>query len=224
MQTLKSIVQEVIAGVEGGVFTDETKFEEGYIQEIVHQARALLLKTQHPISQLWTNEYHPPYSEDLQENDFCEIKIAIPTPIIFDNQGEGLLYLGGKDGRSPFKRIGYLGDESIEYAHPITTPRKGRISFSISAKDKDFFVAKIYGNVTLENILVRVVAYDPTKLPSFREDKDLYPISGELLTELKSILIRLLSPEANTPPDVLGNTSGELNDVYRALNAFKKRQ
>lgn len=219
MQTLESLTEEIIAQVQGGVYTDETKFESFFIESIIHQTRSDLLKLQPVVSQLWVNEYNPPYSVDLQEGDFCSIKIEVPTPIIFSAHGEGLIYVGGIDGKTPFKRIGYLGDDSLAFQHPLTTPSEEDISYSISAKDTDFNFVKVYGNVSLENILVKVVAYNPTLIPTFRRDKDLYPITGDLITQMKAgVTNRLMVQMASTPSDTLGDTRDPLTDGYRTRN------
>lgn len=225
MQTLESLTQEITAQVEGGISTDETKFEPLFVESIIHQTRATLLKPQTVVSQLWVNEYNPPYSVDLQEGDFCDIIIEVPAPIMFDRHGEGLIYIGAANGKQPFRRIGYLGDSSLAFQHPLTKPSEKDVSYSVSAKDKDFLVVQVYGNVSLENILVKVVAYNPTLLPSFRRDTDLYPITGDLITQMKSgVANSLMSQMAQTPADTLGDTQDPMGDIYSALNRMKKRR
>lgn len=223
METFVQIRQEVISQVQGGVYTDETKFEPSFVDALIHQARANLLKDQRMINEMWVSEYNPVYSIEFQEGDYCEIKIEIPTPINFTFQGDGILYLGGVDGRSPFKRLGYTSSVSTAYQHPKTRPSQEKVSYSLSAKDTNFLYAKIYGNPSIEDILVRVVAFDPTLIPNYRIETDLYPISGDLLIQLKTnVLNNLMAQMAGTPADTLGNTADGLNEVYKALNNLKR--
>lgn len=225
METLTQIRQAVIADVEGGVYTDETKFEDSMVDMFIHECRAELIKKEQVINDMWVQSYTPVFSDYFQEGDYCKIKIEIPVPIVFKNQGTGIIYLGGIDGKSPFRAQSYGVASHTAYQHPSTRPSKRKKSYTLTAANTDFLYAEIEGDPDIENILVKQVCFNPTKVPNFRSDTDFYPISGELMIELKTnVLKKLMQYMAQTPTDTLGNTSDALNDAYRALNKIKTQR
>jgi len=224
-KTLKELTQDSIAQVSGAAKVDESKFYEPTVDNLIHEVRASILSKQQNIMKSWVSEFFPTYSTELQENDYCTIKIESPTPIIFPNQGEAFIYVGSKNGITPFRRIGMMGSIATDYAHPATKPSQKRVSYDFSNEGTGYTYIRVYGNVSIENILVKLIAFNPTQIPTFRRDTDIYPISGELIPELRlGVFNKLMQQMAQTPQDTIADGEDPLNAIYRAANAMKRNR
>lgn len=227
MQTLKQITQEVIAQVSGATMTDESKFEESFVDMLVHQVRAELFLASDTsiLNDAWQYSYYPEYYLDMQATGECYVSFTIPSLILLENGNDTITYLGSRNGMKPFNRIGLLGDISIDMAHPITNPyKKGPVSWALSQNEALGMVATVYGNSDIENIKAKGVWYNPTDLPNYRRDTDNYPITGEMIMPLKTgVFDKLMQKMAQTPQDTLSNSADLLNDIYKLANQYKSR-
>jgi hypothetical protein len=217
VQTLQQITQEIIAQVEGGVFTDETKFQEPYIDSLVHQARADLFR-QNPediISNFWIQSYYPTYSQYINDNGDCYVAWVVDATPLLGNDGTDMTtYFGPANGKIGYNRIGLYGSEAVDFAHPLTNPnKKGLPSYKwgyVEAFGK--MGIKCYGNIDIQSPRVDFVHFDPTQNPNYRRSTDLYPISGELLAPLKlGALNKLMAQQAQVPSDSLANSEDLTN-------------
>lgn len=211
METLQQITQEIISQVEGGSFTDETKFEEEFVDAIVHQVRADLFRQNinSVQSNLWVQRYTPTYSEYINEDGDCFVKFRLCAPILDGNGGDITVYVGPENGKVGYTRIGLYGSESVDFAHPLTNPyKKGLPSYKWEYfEDWGSVGIKVYGNTDVRNIRVDFIHANPTQNPKFRRATDAYPISEELIVPLKTgVMNRLMAQMAQVPADNLSNS------------------
>lgn len=217
METLQNITQEIIAQVEGGVFTDETKFEETFVDSIVHQVRADLFRQNQSniMSNQWQQSYFPEYVETMQETGDCFVRFYAPASILTKDGGDMTSYVGPASGKVGYTRLGLYGSISVDLAHPITNPfKKGVAGYVLEYADTGQMQVKIYGNIDIQSFRMDFVHYNPTDNPSYRRSTDLYPISGELLVSLKAgVMNKLMGQMAARPSDSLSNSQDNTNEI-----------
>lgn len=222
METLQQITQEIIAQVEGAAFTDETKFEEDFVDALVHQVRAdLYVKNRkNMISPLWTQTFYPTYNSFEQDTDNCYVQFYCPAPILLKNCDDGIAYVGANNQLKAFPRIGLYGTVATDMAHPITNPdKKGVWSYDLEYNIyTGKLVVKIYGNKDIQTFRMDYIHFNPTENPNYRRSTDLYPISGELLIDLKAgVFNKLMAQMAGVPQDNLSDSNDLTNKVQPSI-------
>jgi hypothetical protein len=203
--TLLEIATQIIKEVQGGMRTVESKFSNEYIYSLIHAYRANVLRAQFSKSKrihpLWTQQFYPEYSADLQD-DVCAVKFQIPASIIMNEQTNGYLYIGEVAGNCAYKQLNSRAELSTYNQHRVS--KQGvRIIYSDGTLE-------VYGNIEMKTLRVDGVFANPAEIPTFNPDFDNYPMDNESINQMKDIIVKAqLGKEAQTPADFKQNQLDE---------------
>jgi len=215
MATLKQYTEALERAVTGGVKSDESKFDFGYLSDLAHKGRAVVARNDFTQYRRWNPSliqyYYPVYSTYFQSGT-CMSRFKIPTGFISaDGMRTGCTYVGSSndmEGANPlkaqnFRIIKYRAELNDFLNHPLMTPASGNyIGVLIEG-----LVVEVYGSSVIKNLAIGGVWDDPTKMPDYNIDKDQYPISEDLL-ELVTTYIKdaVLNQAAATQSDTISDS------------------
>jgi len=110
---------ELISSMEEGSENLENKVGEDLALYILDMVRGVVVLNHLSVTRNTRNtrlhpsllqEYYPVYDKDLQEADpvtgkYCKVVIELPQVLLVDDLIDGMVYIGGSNGASPFRRI-----------------------------------------------------------------------------------------------------------------------
>lgn len=208
---LAQITDAIVRADNAGIFTDENRADQDYMEAITHKARALAImqsfsKTRR-LSSNWTSKHIPEYSANYQETvDYIDyVKFPIPPVITLDAKTDGFVYVGTQNGVNQYRKMTSRATYVNNQAHRFT-----RISNDTDKEMKYFYsdgALEIYGNPDLtEPPLCDCVWADPTQANQYNKLYDDYPISLDLLPIMQKILletdlVRIYAKQMDTKSD-----------------------
>lgn len=203
--TLPQIADQIIKEVQGGVRTIESKFSYEYIYSLIHTYRANVIRQQYSkakrIHPLWTQQYLPEFSKDLQD-DICMVKFQVPPSIIMNEQVNGYLYIGEVNGSCAYNQLNSRAELSTYNQHRVTKEAV-RIIYSDG-------ILEVYGNTEIKQLRIDAVFANPTDVPTYNIELDQYPIDNESLNQAKELIVKTeLGREAQGPADFKQNILDE---------------
>lgn len=191
---LDKLIETIIRTPSGGSMTDENKLDRDFVASNIHQVRADAMVEwfgkKGSIHDLWFQEYTPTFNVPLQTSGDCIVRFKCPPVINLSASRDGFEYVGTVDDLNHFPRNGSGGMKAV-YAGHMITGRPGIISWSWSYNSAGFGEIELRGRKILNKVKVLAIFSDPTSLPTFREDKDEYPITEELLPFMIQRLFQL---------------------------------
>jgi len=205
MPTLTKIAEDIIKSAQGAIFTEQSKFQIPYIYDLIRQYREVIFRTTYErtgrVNPLWTQQFFPEFSEDLQESKLY-VKFEVPNPVILDDQTDGFLYIGTLDKSCNFRKNQNRAELSMYQNHRATkVSTKGKIKTIWS----EGFL-EVWGNPLQKEIRIDGIFANPTSLPTYNIDISEYPISGDDLVQLKQLIYNSQTePMAKTPTDYKNN-------------------
>lgn len=188
----------------GGIFTDENRYDMGFVENTVHRTRAIAIvqswKQTKRINSAWTQQFKPTFDSKLQDQD-CRVIFPCPSPISIETKMDGFLYIGTVDGLCPFRKVVSRAELANYNVHRYTklTPNMVKVLYSDGNLET-------YGNLDLEEIMVDGIFSDPTTIPTYNRDYDDYPVSLDLVEIMKNIVYSteqqiILSQPVDSSPD-----------------------
>lgn len=170
---------------EGGIWTDENRFDPRFVETAVNRSRALSIfnfwsKTKR-INPVWTQQYIPTFSQELQD-DPNKVIFQCPPAISLSEQMDGFLYIGTVDGNCSFRKV----VSRAELANSNVHRNMRTLTDHVKVIYSDGFL-ECYGNTDLKSIRIDAIFADPTQVPSFNADKDEYPASLDIIESMKII-------------------------------------
>lgn len=199
MITLVKLADDMKRMLGGGISTVDSKFNNlPYLYDLINQARAVVIrndfiKTRRP-HPAWIQSFTLEYDASLQESD-CFVKFMCPNIIAMEARQDGFIYIGQTDGNCSYKRILTRGELSNYNKHRHTDSRV-RVLYADG-------ILEVYGNQMLKELRVDAVFSNPTDVPTYNINVDLYPIDENNLIMLKQYLYQSqLEIEQKTPADI----------------------
>jgi hypothetical protein len=199
---LRDLISQVIRLVSGGTFTDDTRYDPLDIEAKIHYARANVIQQfftkNKRISGEWLQTYNAVYDANLQGNiDF--VKFAVPSGIPLDIYRDGFIYVGDKNGNIAYRRVNNRAELANYNLHRITRISSDRPKFIYSEG-----YIEVYGNSMIKELRIDGVFANPTELPTYNQDIDNYPLSEDLISQVKDFLLKTaLSVEQQKQPDLI---------------------
>lgn len=209
MVTLNQLTDMCIAQVSGAVVSDESKFTNEHVQNLIHQARADLIASMRvkSLPSILYQRYYPTYTES-EQIDACTVQFRIPDVINRGARGDGLSYVGNRNEQEPFTRLGKGTQKNIYYAHRVTNPNNRKETMWSDVLDPfGYMKIEVVNNVEIEDFVAIGVWANPTDMTYFRADFDVYPISAEMIDPIIQIVTQSMAPMAQTPADMVSNSS-----------------
>jgi hypothetical protein len=217
--TLREIADILIRSVTGGVNSPDTKYEMEYIEALVPQLREEAMQMEYNGSKEqaangrveygWLNpQFTVPVDASLQDPDLDFLIFALPRPVAINKSIDGIIYLGEKNKSKSFKKMTSREDVS-------NAMERG---FFTNGKDIGYIwqmpYVEVYGNKSLKEINVRMIAADPTQCPGFDVDNDEYPITASLLLTMTNLFKALMNVNIQKPAD---NITDSVDTTSRAV-------
>lgn len=217
MSTLQEIQYKVIAAMEGGTETSESKFLPGFINSAIDAARASIASDLYAIdknqSELWMLPYKMVYEAMLQSQDCFDNNyrvFRIPEYINLGATRDGLDYVGSPNRLSPLERLGYGNMAPVYAQHPRSNQKKNR-GWTSQRDDNGNVTVKIYNSPSVENIIAIGNWRHPSELPNYRVDVDTYPIPGDKENDIIAKAVSILRLSMASPADILPNGQDDSN-------------
>ena len=212
--TLPEIADSIIREAQGGVRTSESKFSTAYLYELIHQTRAAVLKAtfsgdknhkrESRIQAVWTQQYVPEYSADLQDIDATEkqcVKFEVPPVIALDATTDGLLYIGALNGNCAYRKVNSRAELAMYNNHQVTNKTDDATGGYVTVLYSDN-ILEVYKNSKIWEIRIDAIFENPTLLPTYNIKKDAYPVDAKTLAELKILILQTITErEAGTTSD-----------------------
>lgn len=232
MATLRELAEQVVRAVEGGVATDESRWDPDFTYTQIHKARAVIARNDYVQNRRWNPSlfqfYYPEYEPFFQTNA-CISRFRIPTGFIqADSIRDGMMYVGSSNDVStanPYKarNFGVIKNrtELNDFLqHPILSPVTGGYIGVL----REGFVLEVISSTKIKTLGVGGVWDDPTKLPDYNVDLDPYPVSEDLL-QLMIVYLKEseLNQEASRPPDTQSDSSGTVVVPQSMSSQINKR-
>jgi hypothetical protein len=199
MKTLRQIVESAISTVSGGLFVDDRNIYSEQIEQKVHEARSMWCAQQYKLNrqihESWIQRFYLEIDPDAQDN-VCMIKFKMPAVIWLDDKTDGLRYFGSRDYADNFTRIWNRAMLAAMANHPVT--KVGRRNYVLLQGEN----SECYTVTNIGNPIVEGVFADPTDVPTFNMDKDIYPVDPSGVDFIEKYLVNtVLRSIITTPTD-----------------------
>ena len=197
--------------------TDDSRLEPEYIEDMVLDVRATLIK------EFYTSNY---YLDDsfFQVYDGIEIqseKVTVPAgvqddfpelfakiPALQSHVGfKNIRYFGSIDGRYNFTRksmSGFISTEGLLFTmnEPVYTVSGTKVQL------------KNLPNLGMKYGRLIAVFYDPRLIPGFNEDED-FPVSDGMIHKLEIICKKNIMSSMGIPPDIINDAQDVIIDTTK---------
>ena len=204
---IANIRERLVKNVQGGILTDETRFDQPTLNTLINTARAQTIQAIYfknkRINPACYQTYFGDYDAALQVDDPCLVKFKCPPVINLDSNSDGFRFVGQVDGVRGFKRVVSRGQLASYNDHPFMKVRNGRYVAALwSAPDG---IWEIY-NSPLKYLRVEGIFANPFEIPTYNPDIDDYPISVEMLPAIEDFIFKTVTAvEAQTVPDYVSS-------------------
>ena len=209
MSTITEIVQRIISNVNGGITTDEVRFDDAYIESKIHTARASILSAsqKQPMSDRINESCVQAYSVEILDDDVqadCDVvRFPCPSVIRLDDRHDGFIYVGHINQQKPYIRL--RTNFTALSMHSIFAKEKEVVWDYIVDYDGSSYI-NVYKNTKLRKLLVRAIFNDPTDVPNYRPDVDQYPIDAAMENEIVEAISTDLMRKMVKTPDVISDS------------------
>lgn len=204
MATLLNIIDMIRSGAQNGMSTNDSRFEDLYLEERINSARAvtipLMMQKNKMFNSAWVQQL--PLSAIDRNVEDCVVYFECPTVISIDSTKDGFVYVGHVEGKKPFIR---LKSEKANLTMHSTVQEIPELKWSYSTGIQGNNEIAVYGNKKLENILIRGVFNNPTSIPNYRKDKDQYPIDRVGLQNIVDMVTLDIFNKNRIPPDYVSD-------------------
>lgn len=180
-QTANQVYERYMRIAQAGIMTDESRWKRRYIYDKMdtHRSQAiqLLWSKGRIINPIWIQTYFPEFSEDLQESD-CDVVFEVPPFITLDTISDGLIGVGNGMCRIP----------RVRTINELRSYQKIRATKNATMCIWQEGVVKVYGNgLILEELECTGIWLQPTMLPTFNTEIDIYPACQMVLAQMEDL-------------------------------------
>lgn len=196
MITQPEIIAQLQALPEAGVFTEDSRYDMNFMEDIVNQARATVAmdfyKKYGRINPIFTQQYFPEFVATMQEAT-CFVQFAMPSFISLDNETDGMFYLGSKEGNCNFRKAANRADLASRNQHRyLKNLIRPRYIFSDGN-------VEIYSSTILKECRADAIFTTPSDIPTWNKLTDNYPFDMALMPQLKDVIFNELGKELQQP-------------------------
>ena len=202
METFNQIKNEIIAQVQGGLASDESKFDDTMVESLINQARADLVYPRRTLPEVFYQPIELQYISKVNAFNNCYVEFLMPMPLTFANNTDGIRYLGHPSGDVAYSRRGKSTTSSIYMAHKLIR-NKTETMWVATMDTIGQWRVKVYNNPDVEELLVIGAFYNPIQVPNFRKDVDPYPIDGDTLSDVKRAINQIMMQQQQIMPNVV---------------------
>ena len=207
MIKLADIVDEIKKDLGSGVSTDESRFDDLYIESKVHSARAVLIgnymiKQGRFINDTWVQTIDTDFIE--RDKDCGTVYFTCPSPISVSAHEDGFVYVGHANGIKPFIRSRKNGYTTLTM-HSVFQ-KSQQVFWDWKQLEQNKAQLIIYNNPKLEYIQVRGMFNQPTDVPGFRKDTDAYPVDASLKKDIVEMVSIDLLKKIRVTPDYISDS------------------
>ncbi len=210
MKTLIAHREIVDRLMEGGIEFDENRLDNLYVEQVIHDARAYALRMDFQKQRRWSTSalqtYYPEYESTFQDS-VCTTRFQLPMSFIQGNSGEDGLVSFGSSGDiykyRNFYRIKSRGELGDFLNHPVMSPSSGHYVGILLEGN----IVQIFSKTTIKNPCLTGVFDNPTQLPSYNKEVDMYPLSDDMADVTYDIIKKgTMYQVFSKPPDYLSNS------------------
>ena len=173
---------------EGGVFTDESRYDIGTMTAVLNAARGYAITELHKqnnrIHPSFLQRVYPQYKKDLQQDD-CYTLFEVPKTIGINNQIDGLMYVGTIDGKNSFWKIRTRMQANSRRNHRIHNIAMEKHVHFLYDNTRGYL--EVYDD-KVKYILVEGIFGDPTSIPGFNLEEDDYPITMDAMKRIEDMV------------------------------------
>lgn len=211
MILLKDIVDEIRKDVSGGVGNDESRFDDQYLENKIHAARAVvisnyILKNGRFFNDSWVQTVDLNFVDRDKE---CEaVYFDCPSVVSVTSHEDGFIYVGHYNGVKPFIRTRKSGFTTLTQ-HSVFQKNKN-VFWDWKRLEQDREKVIIYNNLRLEYIQVRAIFNNPTEVPGFRVDTDAYPVDSLVKKEIVEMVSLDMLRKLRTIPDFISDSQDKI--------------
>lgn len=221
-----SRAEDLIRSVSGGVTDISNKYEPDYMLYLLDLFRAAA------ISELFNSkgrtfslhyslmqEYVSDKDDSIQVVDpikqtYCAVRFDVPQILMINELINGVGYVGGTDGLSPYRVVRSRQELSEQYMHPIMKPSSERV-YVLTDANGNF---EVHGNDAIDQLLINAAFSQPTQVPGFNVDLDRYPVDDAVMARMKEIARKLsLDYIAGTPEDRIQDFQVQLSRLKQQI-------
>jgi len=196
---LQEIVDEIKSDLHSGMTYNDSRFDDEYIENKIHGARATLImnymmKSGKFINDAWIQTLDMRFSEDEKD---CEVKtFECPNVISLDGQADGFIYVGHSDGLKPFVRI-RKGFTTLT-RHSLFG-KKTEVMWDYKHMTQGTNVLQFYNAKHLSYLMVRAMFNNPTTIPNYDKELDHYPVDENLKKDIVEMITLDLIRKTRVP-------------------------
>ena len=184
----KDCIELIQLADEGGVFTDESRYDIGTMTAVLNAARGFAIAEMHKqnnrIHPSFLQRVYPKYEKELQQDD-CYTLFEVPKTIGVNNQIDGLMYVGTIDGKNSFWKIRTRMQANSRRNHRIHSIAMDKQVHFLYDNTRGYL--EVYDD-KVKYILVEGIFGDPTSIPGFNLEEDDYPITMDAMKRVEDMV------------------------------------
>ena len=213
MPTLPQLYERIGSLASGGYLTGDSRYDKGYIYSLVDSARIVIaterFKADMAIPPIYYQEYEPEFIKQAQDTNLCcSVFYDCPELAAINNLTSGLGYVGTVNGR-PVRFAEVVSEADMEI---ILQDRVSSIPL-VPYVLRSAGVIRVYYKDVVKRFKMTGIFANPRTIPTFDEERSLYPIDdgdlakmdsylmqGSMNATVKTIADRIANSKDNTQP------------------------
>lgn len=188
---IKEIIELAQRLPDGGVISDRTRYDGGYIESTIGLFRSRILKLVYQknkrINPVCYQKHWPEFEKDLQDDNCC-VKFRHPEVISLDDQSDGFRYIGALEFAKAYPRINsraWLSTVNDNRVMAANNNRRATVLY-----DGNLQILEVRGLPLLEEIMTESILADPLSVPTFNKIYDQYPFPNDLIPDLMQMMMQ----------------------------------
>lgn len=211
---LEDIVNQIIINANGGVVTDDDKFDNKAIEAKIPQWR------QQAFLDVYNGSRYRAGNTFIDSLNYWQISIDIDASIQIPNADFKIFEIEPPVKlNSMYNGFVFFGDEKTgQNFLQIRTPAAFDTMNKAGQIDQNevYYIptgkkVKVWGNIQLESAYADYIPYDVMNCSNFNPVTDDYPISGDVLQVMFQIAQTEIKPQAQTPSDTKNDSASPIN-------------
>ena len=211
MKTLECIELIQLAD-EGGIFTDESRFDRGTMLTVLNAARAFAITEMYSkntrVHPNFIQRIYPEYKEALQQDD-CYNLFEIPRTVAINDKMDGLMYVGSIKGNEAYWKVRtrmQLNSRRNQRVHKLAMNKHVHYLYDATRGYLEIYDDKV------KYPLVEGIFEDPTSVPQFSLEHDEYPITSDVMKRIEDLVRRgTILDSVRIPVNKISNSQEDSN-------------
>ena len=187
--TLPELYERIASLPSGGYLTVDTRFNRGYMNSLIHTARAMIIsqrfKEDGAVPPVYYQPYKPEYVILSQDAEGCYSKFYnVPEIIALDGRSTGLGFVGGNGSLCMFREVNNRAAFASMMNNRLFKKLRKPVALMLGGGEME-----IYSRDSIENIKMEAIFADPTKVDTYNVDFDNYPIDASDISKIENFLL-----------------------------------